>query len=188
MSKILVLSGSNRAGSFNTKLVAAAAKELALMGADVTQLSLIDYPLPLYDEDLKTNEGIPDHVFKLAKQLVAHDGIFISSPEYNASISPLLKNMIDWVSKVTELDGKPCAPWKEIVVALGAAAPGAMGGVRGLNHVRAIFTSVGSLTIAEQVLVPNAGSAFDADGHLVADRSRAALSSLCKSLIRHSQR
>lgn len=182
IAKILVIPGSNRSGSYNVKLAAAAAKEFALLGADVTRISLLDYPLPLYDENLKSNEGIPKDVLKIANLIAAHDGVFIASPEYNASVSPLLKNMIDWVSVIRERDGRAFAPWKEATLALGAASPGNLGGVRGLNHLRAIMVSIGSLVISEQVLIANAGSAFNCDGSISNERAGKSLANTCQAL------
>lgn len=186
MIKILVIPGSNRSGSYNTKLAAAAAKEFALLGADVTRISLLDYPLPLYDEDLKTNDGIPTNVLKIANMIASHDGVFIASPEYNASISPLLKNMIDWVSTIHELDGRPIVPWKEVALALGAASPGNLGGVRGLNHLRAVMVSIGSMVVSEQTLVPNAETAFSPYGSILSERANSSLINTCQALFRAS--
>src|SRR5438477_5139544 len=102
--KILVMPGSLRRGSHNSRLAALASKELALADADVTRISLADYPLPLYDADLTAKSGPPANAVKLKQLLCAHSGIFIASPEYNASITPLLKNTIDWISVVRERD------------------------------------------------------------------------------------
>lgn len=188
MTKILIIPGSNRSGSHNVKLAAAAAKEFALLGADVTRISLLDYPLPLYDEDLKSNEGIPKNALKIANMIASHNGVFIASPEYNASISPLLKNMIDWVSVIGEREGRAFAAWKETTLALGAASPGNLGGVRGLNHLRSIMVSIGSLVISEQALVPNAGAAFGADGSITSERAAKSLATTCQALFRASAR
>jgi len=166
MTKILVLPGSNRGLSFNVRLAALAAKELAVQGAEVTRISLVDYPIPLYDDDLKSTQGIPKNAIKLADLISIHDGIFIASPEYNGSISPLLKNSIDWVSIIREKDGKPYAPWKGKIIALGAASPGTFGGVRGLTHLRSILVNVGCQVISEQVLVANAAKTFNSGGSL----------------------
>src|SRR5215470_7483879 len=100
--KILVFAGSIRTGSFNARLAALAVKELALGEADVTRISLADYPLPLYDGDLEAKSGSPDNAVKLKRMMMLHQGIFITSPEYNASITPLLKNTLDWVSRVRD--------------------------------------------------------------------------------------
>src|SRR5262249_59760870 len=100
--KILVLAGSIRTGSFNGKLAAAAARQLALAEADVTLISLADYPMPLYDGNLEAASGPPENAHRLKRLMCLHHGVFITSPEYNASITPLLKNTLDWVSRVRE--------------------------------------------------------------------------------------
>jgi chromate reductase len=183
MAKILIIPGSNRSGSFNVKLAAVAAKELATLGADVTRISLLDYALPLYDEDLKLSDGMPKNAMKLADMIGSHDGVFIASPEYNASLSPLLKNMIDWVSVIRTKDGKPFTPFKGKMIGLGAASPGSLGGVRGLSHLRDVLVSVGSHVISEQILVSNAKEAFEEDGSLTSDRSSKTMTNSCRSLI-----
>lgn len=187
MARILVIPGSNRSGSFNVKLAAVAAKELALLGAEVTRISLIDYPLPVYDEDLKSNDGVHKNALKLAEMISVHDGIFIASPEYNSSISPLMKNTVDWISIIRKQDDKPWVPLKGKVVGLGAASPGNLGGVRGLNHLRDVLVSVGCQVISEQTLVPAAGKAFADDGALIAERATKSLSNTCRSLHQVSQ-
>src|SRR3954452_7774085 len=100
--KILVIPGSLRTGSHNAKLAAAAAYELALSGVDVTQLSLADFPLPMYDGDLQTRSGVPKNAVNLKRMIGAHHGVLIVTPEYNSSLPPLLKNAIDWVSRVQD--------------------------------------------------------------------------------------
>ena len=120
--KILVFAGSIRTGSFNARLAALAAKELALAGADVTRISLDDYPMPLYDGDLEAASGVPANALKLKQMMAAHRGVFIASPEYNASVTPLLKNTIDWISRVRERGEPPLAVFKNRVFALGGAS------------------------------------------------------------------
>src|ERR1043165_5187723 len=120
--KILVIPGSLRTGSFNVKLAALATKELALADADVTRISLADYPLPLYDADVAKSE-LPQSAIRL-KQLVGnHGGIFIASPEYNASIPPLLQNAIDWISVVRERDEPQLAMFQNRIFAIGGGLP-----------------------------------------------------------------
>jgi len=100
--KILVIPGSLRAQSYNGRLAALASKELTLADADVTRISLLDYPLPIYDADLAEKSGPPLNALRLKQLMSAHEGVFIASPEYNASITPLLKNTLDWISVVRE--------------------------------------------------------------------------------------
>src|SRR5437868_15044366 len=102
--KILVMPGSLRSESHNVRLAALAAKELVLADAEVTRISLADYPLPIYDADLAAKSGPPFNAIKLKQLVSAHRGVFIASPEYNASITPLLKNAIDWIPAVREPD------------------------------------------------------------------------------------
>ena len=126
LPKILVFAGSIRTGSHNARLAALAAKELALTGADVTRISLEDYPLPIYDGDDEAKSGAPANARKLKQMMAAHQGVFIASPEYNASITPLLKNTIDWISRVRERGEPPLAVFKNRAFAIGGASDGPM--------------------------------------------------------------
>ncbi len=186
--KILVLAGSIKAASVNVKLANVAQLVLAQLGADVTRISLIDYPLPLVDEDLKSLEGIPQNAMKLGRLIASHDGVFLASPEYNASIPPLLKNAIDWVSLIKADNSKPFAPWQGRYIALGAASPGKLGGMRSLNHLRSVMMAVGTQIVTEQCSVGGAGSAFDDDGRLTDERTEGMLNKTCKSLVDHCKR
>jgi chromate reductase, NAD(P)H dehydrogenase (quinone) len=160
--KILVFAGSIRTGSFNGRLAALAAKELALLAADVTRISLADYPLPLYDGDAEAAGGAPENAKRLKRQFAAHHGIFIASPEYNASITPLLKNTLDWVSRVREAGEQPRAAFRDRVFALGAASNGTYGGYRSLIALRHVLElGCGALVLPDQVAIRNAASAFD---------------------------
>ncbi|WP_417414770.1 NADPH-dependent FMN reductase [Hoeflea sp.] len=183
--RILVLPGSNRTGSFNASLAAAASVELAQQGADVTRISLVDYPLPIVDENLKNESGIPENAMKLGRLIAAHHGVFLCCPEYNSSIPPLLKNMIDWVSLITRDGDRSFKPWAGRYVALGSASNGKLGGIRGLYHVRSVMVNVGAQVISEQCAVSGAADAFEADGRLKDERTGAMLANTCKSLIRH---
>jgi chromate reductase, NAD(P)H dehydrogenase (quinone) len=160
--KILVFAGSIRTGSFNGQLAALAAKELALLNADVTRISLADYPLPLYDGDAEAAGGAPENAKKLKRQFTAHHGIFIASPEYNASITPLLKNTLDWVSRVREAGEQSRTAYRDRVFALGAASNGTYGGYRSLIALRHVLElGCGALVLPDQVAVRNAATAFD---------------------------
>jgi chromate reductase len=160
--KILVLSGSIRTGSHNARLAALAAKELTLLDAEVTLISLVDYPLPLYDADLDARTGQPENALKLKRMIQAHQGVFIASPEYSASVTPLLKNAIDWVSRVREKGDPTYAAFKHRVFAIASASTGQHGGLRSLMALRQILElGCGALVIPEQVAVPWADVAFD---------------------------
>jgi chromate reductase len=160
--KILVIPGSNRTGSHNVKLAALAAKELTLIDADVTRISLADYELPIYDADFDSRHGQPANAVALKHMIMAHHGVFITSPEYSASVTPILKNAIDWVSRVRERSDPTYAAFKARVFAIASASPGRAGGLRSLIALRQILElGCGALVIPEQVAIPNAQLAFD---------------------------
>ena len=166
--KILVLPGSNRTGSHNVKLAALAAKELTLIDADVTRISLVDYELPIYDADFDSRHGQPANALKLKQMIMAHHGVFIASPEYSASVTPLLKNAIDWVSRVRERGDPLYAAFKGRVFAIAAASPSRSGGLRSLMALRQILElGCGALVIPEQVAIPRADEAFDDNDDIV---------------------
>src|SRR5262249_42041861 len=152
---------SLRTRSYNSRLAAIAVKELALADADVTLISLADYPLPLYDADITAKSGPPAYAVKLKQLLGAHSGVFIASPQYNASITPLLKNTIDWISVVRERDEAHLAVYQNRAFALGAASPGRSGGMQSLITLRQVL-AIGcrAFVVPEQVTIPNAAEAF----------------------------
>jgi NAD(P)H-dependent FMN reductase len=182
--KILVLPGSLRTGSHNVRLAALAAKELALLDAEVTRISLEDYELPLFDADLASASGPPTAALKLRQTLTAHRGIFITSPEYSASVTPLLKNAIDWVSRVRERGEPTYAAFKGRVFALGSATSGGGGGIRSLMALRQILElGCGALVIPEQVSVPRADLAFDDSDNLKDEALAATLRAAMRRLV-----
>jgi NAD(P)H-dependent FMN reductase len=181
--KILVFAGSIRIGSYNAKLAALAAKELTLIDADVTRISLADYPLPIYDADLDARGGQPANALKLKQMIAAHHGVFIASSEYSASVTPLLKNAIDWVSRVRERGDPLYAAFKGRIFAISAASPNSSGGLRSLMALRQILElGCGALVLPEQVAIPQADQAFDEMDNIVdahtANRFRAQLERL----------
>lgn len=161
--KILAFAGSTRTDSFNKKLVKIAATGAKDAGADVTVIDLRDFQMPLYDEDLERQEGLPSSARRLKDLMLVHQGLLISSPEYNSSISGVLKNTIDWVSRQNEGEIS-LACFKDKVAGLMSASPGGLGGLRGLVHVRAILENIGVLVIPNQVAVSKAHEAFNLDG------------------------
>jgi NAD(P)H-dependent FMN reductase len=176
LPKILVFAGSIRTGSFNARLAALATKELVQAGADVTRISLGDYPMPIYDGDHESTVGAPANAIKLKQLMSAHTGVFIATPEYNASVTPLLKNTIDWVSRVRERGEPPLHVFKNQVFALGAASDGAYGGMRSLMALRQVLElGCGALVIPEQIAVMHASQAFDDMDNLKEERPAAAL-------------
>lgn len=163
--KILAFAGSTRIDSFNKKLVKISAAGAREAGAEVTVIDLRDYPMPFYDEDLEKKEGLPSSTRKLKELMLSHQGFLISSPEYNSSISGVLKNTIDWTSR--QSDGETIlACFKDKVSGIMSASPGGLGGLRGLVHVRAILENIGVLVIPTQIAVSKAHEAFNLDGTL----------------------
>ncbi|NEP45663.1 MAG: NAD(P)H-dependent oxidoreductase, partial [Okeania sp. SIO2H7] len=138
MAKILAFAGSARDGSYNKKLVRVAAEGARKAGAEVTYIDLRDLPMPLYDLDLQAKEGFPANVREFKDLMRAHQGLLIACPEYNGSITPLLKNAIDWASR-PEGDEPMLACFRDKVAAIMSTSPGALGGLRGLAHVRDIL-------------------------------------------------
>ncbi len=170
--KILVFSSSIRIGSHNARLAALAAKELTLLDAEVTYISLGDYPLPIYDADLDARGGQPPEAAKLKQMIMAHHGVFIASAEYSASVTPLLKNAIDWVSRVRERGEPTYAAFKGRVFALSSASVGRAGGLRSLIALRQILElGCGALVLPDQVAIPQAGEAFDEMDNIIDNRT-----------------
>jgi NAD(P)H-dependent FMN reductase len=163
--RILAFAGSLRKDSFNKKLVQVAAQGARNAGADVTIIDLRDFPMPIYDGDLEASEGLPANGRKLKDIFLAHHGLLISAPEYNSSITAVLKNTIDWVSRPVA-GAKPLAEFTGKVAGLLSASPGALGGLRGLVHVRSILGNIGVLVIPEQQAITKASDAFAPDGKL----------------------
>ncbi|WP_293370850.1 NAD(P)H-dependent oxidoreductase [Nevskia sp.] len=170
--KILALSGSQRAGSSNSLLVRAAAAGAEAEGAHITVLDWAAYDMPLYDPDREKAEGFPDAVLRFKALLRAHQGFLIASPEYNGSLTPLLKNAIDWASRPAAGE-PPMACYKHKVIGLLSTSPGVFGGVTGLVHLRAILSRLGSFVIPEQYPVGEAGKLFDESGAMRDPKLRA---------------
>ena len=161
--KILGISGSLRAGSFNTAALHAAA-ELAPAGMSIEVFPLAD--LPLYNEDLRA-QGFPAPVQHLRAAIKAADGLLIATPEYNYSISGVLKNAIDWASRPPEqpFDGKP--------IAIMGAGPGALGTARAQYHLRQCFIFLnGHVLNRPEVMIAAAGTKFDSAGKLTDQTTR----------------
>jgi chromate reductase len=184
--KILVIPGSLRTGSHNARLAALATKELALAEAEVTRISLADYSLPLFDADVLADSGLPAAAVQLKRMVMAHQGVFITSPEYSASVTPLVKNTIDWISRGGARDGAEpnYTAFKGRVFAIGAASGGSGGGMRSLMALRQILElGCGALVIPEQVSVPRAEQAFDDMDNLKDEVLAAALKTAVRRLV-----
>jgi chromate reductase len=179
--RILAFAGSTRRESFNKKLVQHAVKGAREAGADVTLIDLRDFPLPLFDQDLEAEHGMPENGAKLKKLFVDHHGLLISAPEYNSSITAVLKNAIDWVSRPAP--GEPSlVAFTGKVATLMSASPGAPGGLRGLVHLRSILGNIGAIVLPQQIAVPKAQEAFQPDGPLADAKQQASIEALGKTL------
>jgi len=179
--RILAFAGSLRTGSYNKKILAVAADGARAAGADVTRIDLRDFPLPVYDADLESSDGIPANAMELKALFRSNDGLLVASPEYNSSIPGTLKNVFDWVSR-TAPGEKPLECFRGKVAALCAASPGALGGIRSLATVRLILANIGVVVLPGQVALPKAAEAFDSDGNVVDPGRRKALMELGASL------
>ena len=180
--RILAFAGSTRKDSWNKKLIAIADAAARQAGGEVTLVDLAEYPMPLYDGDLEKNEGIPPNGKKFKELLKSHHGLLISAPEYNSSITGVLKNAIDWASR-PEPNEPGLVAFIGKVAGLMAASPGALGGLRGLVHVRAILGNIQVLVIPEQFTIASAHEAFNPDGSLKDEKKQATLEGIAKKVV-----
>lgn len=165
--RLLFFAGSAREKSWNKKVARLGEMIADANGIKGTFADLADYPMPLYCGDIEASDGPPDNARKLKALMGVHTGIFIASPEYNASFSPLLKNTIDWISHIKDDGEASMQVFKTRVFALGSASPGGMGGLRGLSQLRLVLEiGIGALVLPDQFAVPRAVDAFEHNGHL----------------------
>lgn len=184
MTRILILPGSARTGSFNVQLAHAASACLGSLGAQSTLFDLRALELPLYDGDLEAASGLPAGAGALVEQFAAHDAVMVVSPEYNAFPSPLLINAIDWATRLpahkAAMNGKPAL--------LASASPGALGGLRALLVLRNFLTiNPGLLVLPQQFALGQASRAFADDGSLADPQQQAALDGALKALVQMAQ-
>ena len=180
MARIIAFSGSIRSGSLNQKLLEIAVNKVADYGGEVTAINLRDFEMPLYNGDLEEKDGIPESAMQLKQLVKEHHGLLLACPEYNSSVTPLLKNTIDWLSRPIEGE-PPLAAFKGKVAGLVAASPGVLGGLRGLVHVRSILANIGVIVLPTQVAVGSAHDAMNENG-LSNDRAESMLDQLCREL------
>lgn len=182
--KILAFAGSTRTASFNKKLVKVAAEAARAAGAEVTLVDLRDYAMPLFDGDMEDEQGLPENAKKLKALMRESDGFLISCPEYNSSITAVLKNTIDWASRAETDDEPPLVAFRGKTAALMAASPGALGGLRGLVTVRSILGNIGMIVLPDQVAVPKAHEAFDDAGALKDERTAKQVVNVAQGLVK----
>ena len=186
--KILVIPGSLRSGSLNTRLAAVAAYELAQLGAEVSRISLADFPLPIYDGDLQTKSGVPKNAVNLKRMMSAHHGVLVVTPEYNSSVPPLVKNTIDWVSRVHDAHEARGEVFRGRPFAIAAASESRLGGARCLAALRLILSACQAAVIPNQLALSFAGEAYDDRDRLKHPADIEAMGAMARQLIDVSQR
>jgi NAD(P)H-dependent FMN reductase len=174
MVKLMFFAGSARKDSINKKLAKIAADMAQKAGAQVTYIDLKDFEMPLYDGDLEAQNGLPENAKKLKQLFVEHDGFFIASPEYNSSMSPLLKNSLDWISRPHKENEAPLIAFNGKVAALGSVSPGGLGGLRGLVSLRMMLGNMGVIVTPSQTAISSALQAFD-DNEQLKDENQIAM-------------
>ncbi len=182
-AKLIFFSGSCRKDSANKKLAKAASAMAEDMGAMATYIDLADYEMPLFNEDLESEHGLPDAAKALKKLFADHDGFLIASPEYNSSFSPLLKNTLDWMTRPGSKDEPIMMAFKGKVAALTAASPGGLGGLRGLIPLRMWLSNIHIHVIPQQFALGGSMKAFDENGALTDDKQKGALSGVLQQFI-----
>ena len=186
--KILVIPGSLRTGSHNAKLAAAIAHQVALEGVEVTRISLSDFSLPIYDGDLQVKSGVPKNAVNLKRMMASHHGVVLVSPEYNSSVPPLVKNAIDWVSRVHDPHEARGEVFVDRPFAIAAASENRLGGTRALAALRLILTACRALVIPNQLALSFADQAYDEMDRLKKEADIEALKALVRQLIEMSQK
>ena len=180
-SRILVFAGSTRKESVNKKLAAVACQLAAEAGAEATLADLADYAAPLYDGDLEEESGLPQSMRDFRSLVASHDGLLAVTPEYNGHVPPLLVNLFCWVSRPDGEDRANVFTGKRVAIA--AAAPGRLGGVRVIPRLRDMVAELGAVAVPGFVTVPGASDAFDDKGNLTSDATRTALAGLVQRLV-----
>lgn len=163
--RILAFAGSTRKESFNRRLLSIAVEFARQADLDVQHIELDDYPMPIINEDLEAEQGQPENATAVRKMMLEADGLILACPEYNSSITPLMKNVIDWVSR-KESGGGDLTPYENKKALLLGASPGKRGGKRSVETVRSILGNIGVEVYDKEFTLPGAGDAFDHLGQL----------------------
>ena len=186
--KILIIPGSLRTGSRNAKLAAAAADAFVQAGVDVTRISLGDFALPIYDGDLQARSGVPKNAVNLKQMMAAHHGILLVTPEYNSSVPALVKNSIDWVSRVQDPNESRGQVFRERAFAIASASEGRLGGTRALAALRLILSACHATVIPNQLALSFADDAYDHMDRLQHAADIKAMRALVRQLVDFAQR
>lgn len=183
MVRLLCFAGSTREGSYNKKLARLAQAIASANGVEAVFVDLTDYPMPLYNGDLEAADGPPLKAREFKALLGEYEGVFIASPEYNSSVTPLLKNTLDWVTRVRAKGETGLEVFQTRVFAICGASPGYYGAIRSLLHLRQILgIGVGATVIPQQLALPRAADAFEADGSLKDEAQQKQLTGVVEKL------
>jgi len=166
VTTLIALCGSTRRASFNRRLLDLASAELTALGAEIDLVEPEAVDLPIYNGDFQDAEGIPDAVVALHDRFATAQGILVASPEYNGAFSPLLKNTIDWVSRVDMGVFRPRR------IGLLATSPGRRGGVHGMGMLAQVFAYLGASVHGNHFSLPSASHVFTEDGLVPEEAAR----------------
>lgn len=183
--QIIALSGSIRKESVNKKLLELFCSDLEKHGADVHRVDLAQYPMPLYNGDDEEGKGIPKEALKLFELFVKCDGFLIASPEYNSSITPLLKNTIDWISRPNQGSLEAYRGKSALLI---SASPGGMGGVRSLADTRLLLSNIYVHVFPDQFTLSSAYDAFDAANRLKDGKKMQRISALSAEFVNFNRK
>lgn len=188
MAKILAFAGSARKQSLNKKLLSIVAAGAEEAGAELTLVDLADFEMPLFNQDLETEAGMPKKAGEFKRLMIEHHGFLIASPEYNSAFSPLLKNTLDWASRSESDNEKPLVAFKGKTAGILATSPGSLGGIRGLVHLRMMLGNLGVIVMPEQQAVPNGLQAFNDDGSMSDGKLETRIRSLGGNLVQFTDK
>jgi len=177
--RLLFFAGSARKGSHNKKLARLGQHIAEANGIESVFVDLADYHMPIYHGDLEEAEGVPERARAFKALLDEYDGVMIVTPEYNASVPALLKNTLDWVSRVKAAKDV----FKTRVFAISGASPGYYGAMRSLLQLREILSvGLGATVIPQQMALPRAMQAFEEDGSLKDDNQQKMFADVVEAL------
>ena len=181
--RLLAFAGSLRSGSFNRRLIPVLVEGARAAGAQVTLIELRDYALPIYDGDIEA-EGLPENARRLQALMAEHDGLLISTPEYNGSMPALVKNTLDWISRPLEDKRSGTTLFADKVAGIVSASPGALGGLRSLLILRDALAKLGLIVVPQQVAISQANEKLHDYGQLSDERAREAVHRVGAAVVR----
>jgi len=180
--QFMLMAASLRKDSVNKKLINLSARLLERQNYTVDLTDFAEFNLPLYNADIQEQLGIPEVAYAFVKRMQAAQGLIIASPEYNFSIPGVLKNLIDWVSRITPM------PWNNQKIYLMSASPSLIGGNRGLWHTRVPLEACGAIVYPHMFSLASAYEAFTETGELKDDKLQQRLTNELTAFIEFSRR